>query len=258
MHLINKELRPGRSAIKLSQFNTDNLLRPRWAWYPAIKCAGEWVMTLVLMVPIGALILALAAAVKLTSPGKAFYRQRRVGRNGKIFTMVKIRSMVEDSEVGTGPVWSQPGDPRVTKIGRILRDTHMDELPQLWNVLRGEMSLIGPRPERPEIVSRLEVSIPNYRDRIAVRPGLTGLAQVQLPPDSDDTSVRRKLAYDRYYVENMTPWLDTSIAVSTVFYFSSAAFKALCHMLVKGHGRAAERSFNDDVMVEQPAEAQTA
>jgi lipopolysaccharide/colanic/teichoic acid biosynthesis glycosyltransferase len=170
MHLINKDLRPSRSPIQPSKVVLASPLRPRWGWYPPIKFTAEWIMTVLLLVPVGTLICVLAVLVKLTSPGRAFYRQNRVGKDGRVFTMIKIRSMIENSEVGTGAVWSQPGDPRVTKLGRILRDTHMDELPQLWNVLRGEMSLIGPRPERPEIVSRLELSIPNYRDRIAVRP----------------------------------------------------------------------------------------
>jgi lipopolysaccharide/colanic/teichoic acid biosynthesis glycosyltransferase len=257
MHLINQDLRPVRGPIRLSQVVLSPSLCVRYRWYPPIKFLAEWIMALLLLIPVGLLIGALAVLVKITSPGRAFYRQKRVGLNGRIFTMIKIRSMIENSEAKTGAVWSQPGDPRVTKIGRILRDTHMDELPQLWNVLRGEMSLIGPRPERPEIVSRLEASIPNYRDRMMVRPGLTGLAQVQLPPDSDDTSVKRKLAYDRYYVEQMSPWLDTRIAVSTFFYFSSAAFNALCHLFVRSYGKDIEENFLDPDLVDagqsQPA-----
>jgi lipopolysaccharide/colanic/teichoic acid biosynthesis glycosyltransferase len=251
MHLMNDDLRPGRGPIQPSALSLHGSVRPSHAWYLPIKFVVEWALTAMLLVPVGMLICMLALAVRLTSRGKAFYRQVRVGLDGNDFTMIKLRSMVENSEAGTGAVWSQPGDKRVTKIGRMLRDTHMDELPQLWNVLRGEMSLIGPRPERPQIVSRLEQTIPNYRDRVVVRPGLTGLAQVQLPPDSDDLSVKRKLAYDRYYVEWMSPWLDVRIAISTVFYFTSAAFKALCHSLVRSYGKHAEQSCEDPDLFSQ-------
>ena len=113
--------------------------------------------------------------------------------------------MYHDCERLTGARWSTPGDNRVTWIGKILRATHIDELPQLFNILRGEMSLVGPRPERPEIVVGLELAIPCYRDRLQVRPGVTGLAQVQLPPDTDLESVRRKVAYDLYYIERLQP-----------------------------------------------------
>src|SRR5262249_17904057 len=155
-----------------------------------------WVIGLVLLAPSAVLILYAMALVRLTSRGSAIYRQTRLGLNGRPFTIYKIRTMYHDSERLTGPQWSRPGDPRVTPIGRILRATHIDELPQLWNVLRGEMSLVGPRPERPELAAGLERELPSYRDRLAVRPGVTGLAQVQLPPDTDVESVRRKLAYD--------------------------------------------------------------
>jgi lipopolysaccharide/colanic/teichoic acid biosynthesis glycosyltransferase len=111
-----------------------------------------------------------------------------------------------------------PGDPRITWFGALLRATHLDELPQLLNVLRGDMSLIGPRPERPEFLPELERALPGYRKRLAVRPGVTGLAQVQLPADSDVDSVRRKLVYDLFYIERLSPWLDLRLLVCTLFY----------------------------------------
>ena len=131
--------------------------------------------------------------------------------------MYKIRTMIVDSEQD-GACWSLPGDPRVTPIGWLLRATHLDELPQLWNVLRGDMSLVGPRPERPEFLPSLEQAVPRYRDRLSLRPGLTGLAQVQLPPDTDLESVRRKLACDLFYVQNLGPWLDVRLIIATGFY----------------------------------------
>jgi lipopolysaccharide/colanic/teichoic acid biosynthesis glycosyltransferase len=138
---------------------------------------------------------------------------------------------VHDAEASTGPVWAAlSGDSRITPLGRVLRATHLDELPQLWNVLRGEMGLIGPRPERPEIAGRIERKVPGYRGRLAVRPGVTGLAQMLLPADdpSDPTMgcVRRKLAYDLYYVRNVSPAMDLRVALATPCYFAAAAAKA--------------------------------
>ena len=126
--------------------------------------------------------------------------------------------MVHNCESLTGARWSMPGDPRVTPVGRLLRASHLDELPQLLNVLRGEMSLIGPRPERPEFVPELERALPAYWQRLQVRPGVTGLAQVQLPPDTDLGSVRRKLAHDLFYVRHLSPWLDLRLLVCTAFH----------------------------------------
>jgi lipopolysaccharide/colanic/teichoic acid biosynthesis glycosyltransferase len=129
--------------------------------------------------------------------------------------MYKIRSMRHDAEAATGAVWATRGDRRVTRLGRFLRRTHVDELPQLWNVVRGEMCLIGPRPERPEIVARLVAEIPDFTDRLVVRPGITGLAQVQLSPDVDLDSVQRKLIVDCWYIHNAGWRLDLKIAVCT-------------------------------------------
>ena len=158
-------------------------------WKPAM----DRVFAAVLLVPAAPVMLVVMGLVRLTSPGPMIYRQTRLGRGGRPFTMYKIRTMIHDCERLTGARWLTPGDCRVTPIGRFLRATHLDELPQLWNILRGEMSLVGPRPERPEIVPQLERVLPAYRERLRVRPGVTGLAQVQLAPDTDLESVRRKL-----------------------------------------------------------------
>src|SRR5207237_8024520 len=127
--------------------------------------------------------------------------------------------------------WSTCGDNRITAFGRLLRRSHLDELPQLWNVLRGDMSLIGPRPERPEFVPQLERALPHYRARLNVRPGVTGLAQVQLPPDTDIESVRRKLAHDLYYIRHLSPWLDVRLLACTVFYAMGIPFRMLSRAL---------------------------
>jgi lipopolysaccharide/colanic/teichoic acid biosynthesis glycosyltransferase len=132
--------------------------------------------------------------------------------------------MVHNCEALTGARWCIGNDPRITRIGWFLRVTHIDELPQLWNVLRGEMSLVGPRPERPEFVSKLEKALPRYEKRLAALPGLTGLAQIQLPPDSDLDSVRRKLRYDIYYVKHASLSLDLRILASTVLHVLKVPF----------------------------------
>jgi lipopolysaccharide/colanic/teichoic acid biosynthesis glycosyltransferase len=180
-----------------------------------LKSRLDSVLALVLMVLTAPLMGLAALLVYLTSPGPVIYRQTRLGLHGRRYTIYKIRSMYHDCERHTGARWSLPGDKRVTWIGKILRATHIDELPQLWNILKGDMSLVGPRPERPEIVVGLELAIPCYRDRLEVRPGVTGLAQVQLPPDTDLESVRRKVAYDLYYIEHASLWLDIRLIVAT-------------------------------------------
>ncbi len=169
-----------------------------------------------LLVPGLPIIALLVLLVRLTSRGPGIYRQARVGKHGRNFMMYKIRTMRHDAEAGTGPVWTQVRDPRITFLGGVLRKLHLDELPQLYNVLKGEMSLVGPRPERPEFVHVLAEEIPGYRNRLAVRPGVTGLAQVNLPPDTDLHSVRRKLVLDCQYIQSAGLWLDFRLFVCTI------------------------------------------
>ncbi len=194
---------------------TDAMRHP---WYFPVKAAFDFSAALILLVVAAPVIGLAALLVKLTSRGRAFYTQTRVGQYGRQFTIIKIRSMADNCESITGPRWSTPGDTRVTAVGHFLRVTHLDELPQLINVLRGEMSLIGPRPERPEFLPKLERSLPGYRERLRVRPGVTGLAQVQLPADTDLASVERKLAHDLYYIRRLGPWLDFRILWCTALY----------------------------------------
>ena len=165
--------------------------------------------------------------IKLTSRGPAVYTQTRLGRNGQPFTIYKLRTMTHNCESLTGAQWSKPGDCRVTRLGRWLRKTHIDELPQLWNVLCGDMSLIGPRPERPEFLPQLEQAIPLYRERLQARPGITGFAQIQLPPDSDLDSVRLKLAYDLHYLRHMSLLFDLTVYLGTIFKLLGLTYEAL-------------------------------
>ena len=187
--------------------------------YTFCKTVLDLLLAGVMFVLFAPLLMLMAFLIKLTSPGPALYRQTRVGRNGRQFCIYKLRTMTVDCERGSGPQWSLDPDPRITPLGRYLRCSHIDELPQLWNVLCGEMSLVGPRPERPEFVHMLEPALPYYRERLRVRPGITGLAQLQLPSDTDLESVRRKLACDLYYVRHANLWLDVRILLSTVIYF---------------------------------------
>jgi lipopolysaccharide/colanic/teichoic acid biosynthesis glycosyltransferase len=200
-------------------------------WYAPVKVLLDFVLALGILIVASPLILLAAVLVKLTSRGPVIYSQVRVGRHGRLFSIYKLRTMVVDAERHTGPRWSSPCDPRVTPLGRILRSTHIDELPQLWNVLRGDMSLVGPRPERPEFVPQLQRAIPHYPERLWVRPGITGLAQVQLPADTDISSVCRKLAYDRYYVHRMSFWLDARLIFSTALHVLRVPFRVSRRLL---------------------------
>ena len=157
-----------------------------------------------------------AIAVRLTSRGPVFYHQDRVGLNGRIFMVHKFRTMRQDAEAATGPVWSRPNDVRITTVGRFLRRTRLDELPQLWNVLRGDMSFVGPRPERPEFVKDLTEKIPFYGQRHVVKPGLTGWAQVRYTYGASVEDAIEKLQYDLYYIKNLTFSLDIVIVLDTI------------------------------------------
>jgi lipopolysaccharide/colanic/teichoic acid biosynthesis glycosyltransferase len=180
------------------------------------KSALDRLLALILLIPGLPLIALLIGLIRLTSRGPGVYQQARVGRGGKVYTMLKLRSMRVDAESHTGAVWARQGDPRVTRLGYWLRKLHLDELPQLFNVLRGEMSLIGPRPERPEFVAVLAAEIPGYLSRLEVAPGITGLAQINLPPDKDLDDVRRKLILDREYIQVANLVLDVRVLACTL------------------------------------------
>jgi lipopolysaccharide/colanic/teichoic acid biosynthesis glycosyltransferase len=170
-------------------------------------------LVLLLTLPLSAVI---AISIKIEDGGPVFFRQRRVGRNGIVFSLRKFRSMAVNAEAETGPVWAQTDDPRITRVGRWMRPLGIDEIPQAWNVLRGEMSLVGPRPERPEFVGALTATIPGYPERHLVRPGITGWAQVNLRHDITLASAYRKLDHDLHYVRACSLRLDGLILWLTV------------------------------------------
>jgi exopolysaccharide biosynthesis polyprenyl glycosylphosphotransferase len=161
-------------------------------------------------------MVVVAAAIKISSRGPILYKQARVGKKGKIFNMLKFRTMQVDAETQTGPVWARSNDPRVTKIGLFLRTTHLDEIPQFFNVLKGDMSIVGPRPERPYFVSEFRKTIPHYDRRLCAKPGITGLAQIKRRYDETLADVKRKLRYDVLYIHKMCPLLDVKVMILTL------------------------------------------
>lgn len=213
----------------------------RWCRvYEPIKYTLDFCSAVLLLIVLSPFIALGALAVKATSNGPAFYTQTRVGKRGRHFRIYKLRTMYNNCERGTGARWSTPGDSRITPLGAFLRKTHLDELPQLINVIKGEMSLVGPRPERPEIIMMLEQQIPHYHQRHTVRPGVTGLAQLRLPADTSVESVREKLVYDLHYIQVMGPWLDLRLSACTVFKMCKLPLKSLLGLFLVPGDRAVE------------------
>jgi len=203
-------------------------------FYQGLKRAFDVAVSVLGLVFFGMLLPGLALAIKIDSPGPVFYSQDRVGQNrrrrarsgdgqdrrkiqhpGRPFRIHKLRTMRNDAEA-SGPQWAQKGDARVTRVGRFLRKTRLDELPQFWNILKGDMSLIGPRPERLWFIRQLEAEVPNYHDRLLVKPGVTGLAQVRNGYDQSLDSVRRKVELDRQYIRRCGPLAEAGILLETV------------------------------------------
>jgi exopolysaccharide biosynthesis polyprenyl glycosylphosphotransferase len=182
-----------------------------------LKRALDLIFCLVFLFLSSPVWLLLFLLIPLDSRGTIFYSQKRIGLNGRTFTLYKFRSMFTGAEEGIGPVWAERNDPRVTRIGRIIRPTRLDELPQLINILLGQMSLVGPRPERAEFVRKFIREIPLYERRLNVKPGLTGWSQVHLKYDRRTDEISIKLKYDFYYIENMSLPLDLKIMFMTLF-----------------------------------------
>jgi Undecaprenyl-phosphate glucose phosphotransferase len=213
---------PNLASLSLTTTNLDGLpvigLResPHFGLNVVVKRAMDMALALLGLVLLSPLLLLLAGLVKATSRGPVFYRQERCGLNGKPFQMLKFRSMRQGAEQRTGAVWAQKDDPRRTPLGAFLRKTSLDELPQLINVLRGDMSLVGPRPERPVFIQQFSKTVPNYMARHCVKAGITGWAQVH--GWRGNTSLRKRVQYDLYYITHWTPWLDLRILWMTLFH----------------------------------------
>ncbi len=193
----------------------DSTVRILSSEYVSFKGVVDRALAAILLVPGIPIIALLVVSTKLTSRGAGIFRQSRVGREGVEFVLYKIRTMRQDAESESGPVWCKKNDSRVTFLGRIMRKLHLDELPQLLNVLKGDMSLIGPRPERPEFTKILAKEILQYHHRLAVKPGITGLAQINLLPDTVLDDARRKQSLDLEYIKTMGLLLDLRILVCT-------------------------------------------
>jgi sugar transferase (PEP-CTERM system associated) len=201
-------------------------LRPSWLIFSegfrvsrvsrVLKRAIDLALSLLLAVATTPLMLLTALAIRLEDGAPVLYRQERVGENGRRFVLSKFRSMRKDAEQGGRPIWARDGDDRVTRVGRVIRKTRLDELPQLWNVVRGDMSFVGPRPERPFFVEELSREIPFYQQRHAVKPGLTGWAQVKYRYGSSVEDAMEKLRYDLYYIKHLSVFFDLTIVFDTV------------------------------------------
>jgi exopolysaccharide biosynthesis polyprenyl glycosylphosphotransferase len=192
------------------------LPEPMQPWEQSTKRLIDLVVSLVVLLAGLPVWLLIGLLVRATSAGPAIYRQQRVGQHGRVFTMYKYRTMHADAEATSGPVWACENDPRYTPLGRWLRKTRLDEVPQFWNVFKGEMSLVGPRPERPFFVQRLAGNIPLYNRRHRVKPGITGWAQVMWKYDENLEDVRQKVKYDLFYIENMSLRMDFKILFRTL------------------------------------------
>ena len=158
--------------------------------------------------------IGISLAIWVGDRGSVFYLQERVGRSGRRFNVIKFRTMILDAESQTGPIWAEERDSRTTRVGRILRILHLDELPQVINILKGDMSVVGPRPERPELVERFSRDVPGFSERVRVRPGVAGLAQVR---GTAQTRPRDKLRYDNLYIETLSPWMDIKLLFLSVW-----------------------------------------
>lgn len=197
---------------------------PMVGWNRILKRSFDLVLAVLVLVLCSPLLLLIALAIKSTSPGPILYRQVRMGLDGQVFSMLKFRSMIVGAEKETGPVWARKEDSRRTVIGRIIRKISLDELPQLVNVLKGEMSLVGPRPERPELIQRFKEKIPNYMLRHKMKAGMTGWAQIH--GWRGNTSLEKRIEFDLYYIENWSLQLDFTILIKTLWkgLFSKEAY----------------------------------
>lgn len=194
----------------------ENITTHKKTFYDFFKRIFDFSLGCIVLIPSLIITPFIALAIKLSSPGPILFKQKRTGKNGKNFLAMKFRSMYIDAEKH-GPQWAQKNDPRVTKIGRFLRKSRLDEIPQIFNIVRGEMSFIGPRPERPEFIEELEKEIPFYRQRLLVKPGLSGWAQIEGPSyGGSKKETLEKLQYDLYYIKNYSFFLDMSIVLKTI------------------------------------------
>ncbi len=213
MHLINQS---GAFIYQPFALISISFIRFMKIAYHLLKPLLDRIISFIGLIIVSPAIFVAGIIIKLTSPGPVFYTQERVGKNGRLFKIIKLRTMCVNAESQDGPVWARKNDLRITTFGRFLRKTHMDELPQLINVIKGEMGIVGPRPERPFFVSKFIDDIPGYTKRLSIKPGITGLAQCYHKYDETIRDVQRKLRYDILYIKRMCWALDLKIFLLTL------------------------------------------
>ena len=203
-----------------------------------MKRVFDVVLSVVSLILLSPVFLVTMVLIRVTSPGPVFYLQERVGKGKKLFVIYKFRTMLADAEKNTGPIWATQHDSRVTSIGAFLRKSHLDEIPQFINVIKGEMSIVGPRPERPTFVEQLKNQLPNYEKRLEVLPGITGLAQIRHRYDTNFGNASRKIRYDTLYIQKRSFWVDLGILLKTVRVIFTAVDSPLASNA--GHARIAK------------------
>jgi lipopolysaccharide/colanic/teichoic acid biosynthesis glycosyltransferase len=196
---------------------------PRRRWYDPVKRMIDLVFGVIGGLVLSPLFGIISLLIRIDSEGPAFYLQERVGRDGRRFKIYKFRTMVADAEKKTGPVWAKKDDPRLTRVGKVIRRLKLDELPQVINLIKGDMSLVGPRPERPPFVNLFAATIPGYTHRMSVKPGITGLAQIKNGYDKSAEDVIRKLRFDLAYIRRMCLILDFKLLGQTFLYLAKPA-----------------------------------
>jgi exopolysaccharide biosynthesis polyprenyl glycosylphosphotransferase len=238
----------GAKAIELGDVLTFLVRPPRLApGQRLVKRAIDFAGSLLMIVVASPFLLIVPILIKLTSNGPALFRQDRVGRHGREYTLYKFRTMISEAESTTGPVLALQNDPRITSLGRLLRSMRLDELPQLFNVLKGEMSLVGPRPEREFFVSQFRETVPGYEFRFAVKPGITGLAQVH---GNYSSSVARKLRFDLMYIYDYSLLFDVKILLKTVsVLFQGSKAEGVAEVENVGEGESAKEEVSNELAV---------
>lgn len=216
-------IRNNEDILKLYSINIFS--EKKYKVYFIFKRTFDFLFSLFLLILFSPLWLSVFVLIKIESPGSVIYKQKRIGKNGKEFELYKFRSMIDDAEKYTGPIWAIENDLRITKFGSIIRKFGIDEMPQLINVLKGEMSLIGPRPERPFFIEKFGKIIPLYTHRYKVLPGITGLAQIKHKYDSNIEDVIKKLQYDLCYINNLSFKLDIIISLTTIYIITTGKGK---------------------------------
>lgn len=217
MALHRSEQNPGLTVAPLRVIQDGDSIQPSYLYLSSRrKRALDILIGSIGVFILGIMLIPVALVIKFSSPGPVFYRQRRMGRHGEEFDLIKFRTMTVDAEAANGPVWAKPNDPRVTRVGGVLRRLYVDEFPQWWNVLKGQMSVVGPRPERPELTEQILDFVPNFNQRLRAKPGITGVAQVNYKYTNTMLEARNKLRHDVIYINAASFRVDIQLILRTL------------------------------------------